>query len=306
MPKAVQFNHYGGVDVLQVVDVERPTPGAGEVLVTVKAASINPGEAKIREGLLASRFPATFPSGEGSDFAGIVAELGPDVSQFAVGDEVIGFTNKRASHAEVVVVPADQLTRRPPNVPWEVAGSLFVVGATAYAAVRAVGLTRGDTLVVANAAGGVGSITVQLAVHLGAKVIGLASPANHPWLAEHGVIPLSYGDHVASRIREAAQGQIDAFIDAFGADYVELALELGVRPERIDTIGNFEAVAKYGVKGEGNAAAANAEVLAELAELISQGSLEIPIDHVYPLDDVRKAYQELEQGHTHGKIVLVP
>ncbi|MGO8948794.1 MAG: NADP-dependent oxidoreductase [Ktedonobacterales bacterium] len=306
MPKVVRFNQYGGLDVLQVVEVERPTPGPGEVLVQVKAAGINPGEAKIREGLLADRFPATFPSGEGSDFAGIVAAVGPDVSQFAAGDEVIGFTNNRASHAEYLVVPVNQLTRRPPNVPWEAAGSLFVAGATAYAAIRAVGLTQGDTVVVSNAAGGVGSITVQLAVHVGAKVIGLASPSNHPWLAAHGVIPVTYGDHVAERILDAAGGPIDAFIDTFGADYVELALDLGVRPERIDTIANFEAVAKYGVNAEGNAAAATATVLAELAKLISQGSLEIPIAHVYPLDAVREAYQELEQGHTHGKIVLVP
>lgn len=306
MPKAVRFTHYGGIDVLDVVEVAQPTPGAGEVLVTVKAAGINPGEAKIREGSLASRFPATFPSGEGSDFAGIVAAIGPDVAQFAIGDEVIGFTNQRASHAEVVVVPADQLTPRPPNVSWEAAGSLFVAGTTAYAALRAVGLTQGDTLVVANAAGGVGAITVQLAVHQGARVIGLASAVNHPWLSAHGVIPVTYGDQVAERIRTAAGGQIDAFIDTFGADYVELALALGVRPERIDTIANFEAVAKYGVKADGSAAAAHASVLAELAALISHGALEIPIAHVYPLSAVREAYQVLEQGHIHGKIVLVP
>lgn len=306
MSKAVRFNQYGGVDVLQVVDVPRPTPGPNEVLVQVKAAGINPGESKIREGLLASRYPTTFPSGEGSDFAGIVVETGPGESAFAAGDEVIGFSNSRSSHAEYVVVPADQLTRRPPNVSWEAAGSLFVVGATAYAAIRAVGLNRGDTLVVSNAAGGVGTVAVQLGVHRGAKVIGLASTANHPWLVAHGVIPVNYGEGVAERIREAAGGQIDAFIDTFGANYVELALELGVKPDRIDTIANFEAVTKYGVKAEGNGAAAQASVLAELAELISQGELEIPIAHVYALDDVRKAYEELEQGHTHGKIVLVP
>jgi NADPH:quinone reductase-like Zn-dependent oxidoreductase len=306
MPKAVRFNHYGGINVLQVVEVARPIPGAGEVLVTVKAAGINPGEAKVREGMLASRFPATFPSGEGTDFAGIVAELGPDVSQVAVGDEVIGFSNQRASHAEYVVVPVNQLTPRPANVPWEAAGSLFVAGATAYSAIQAVGLVQGETVVVSNAAGGVGSITVQLATHLGAKVIGLASPANHPWLAAHGVLAVSYGDQMMEGIRSAAGGQIDAFIDAFGADYVALALDLGVRPERINTIVNFEAVTKYGVKAIGNAATANATVLAELAALISQGALEIPIAHVYPLDEVRAAFQELALGHTHGKIVLVP
>ena len=273
MPKSVRFNQYGGIEVLNVIKVERPTAGPGEILVQVKAAGINPGEAKIRDGSLASRFPATFPSGEGSDFAGIIAALGPNVSSFAVGDEVIGFSNSRASHAEYVVVPADQLTPRPANVSWEAAGALFVAGATAYAAIQAVALTRGDTVVVANAAGGVGSIVVQLAVHTGAKVIGLASAAHHDWLTAYGVIAVPYGDHVVERICEAAGGQIDAFIDTFGANYVEVALELGVQPERIDTIANFEAVAKYGVKAEGNSAVASAAVLAELAALISQGSL---------------------------------
>ena len=306
MPKAVRFDHYGGIEVLQVVEVERPTPGPGQALVQVKAAGINPGEAKIREGLLASRWPTTFPSGEGSDFAGIVVALGPDVTQVAIGDEVIGFTNNRASHAEYVVVAADQLTPRPTNVPWEVAGALFVAGATAYAAIQAVGLQAGETLVVANAAGGVGSLTVQLATHRGARVIGLAGVGNHAWLSAHGVIPVTYGEGEAERLRAAAGGPIAAFIDTFGGDYVKLALDLGVRPERIDTIANFDAVATYGVKAEGNAAAANAQVLAELAEMISQGVLEIPIAHVYALDDVRAAFRELEQGHTHGKIVLVP
>jgi NADPH:quinone reductase-like Zn-dependent oxidoreductase len=291
---------------LQVVDVERPKPGAGQVLVQVKAAGINPGEASIRKGLLHSRWPATFPSGEGSDLAGVIAELGEGVHNFAVGDEVIGFTDNRASHAEFVLVEAKNLTRRPPDVPWEVAGALFVAGATAYAAVRAVSLKKGDTLVVSGAAGGVGVITVQLAVREGAKVIGLAGPAHHQWLKDHGVIPVTYGEGVEERIRTAADGPVDAFIDTYGADYVELALKLGVQPQRIDTIANFEAVEKYGVKAEGNAQGASAQVLAYLADLVSKGELEVPIARAYPLSEVREAYRELEQRHTRGKIVLIP
>ena len=306
MPKAVRFNQYGGIDVLQVVDVERPTAGPGQVLVNVKAAGINPGEASIRKGLLASRWPATFPSGQGSDLAGVVVALGEGVQGFSVGDEVIGFTNKRASHAEFVVVEASDLTHRPRNVSWEVAGSLFVAGATAYAAIRAVSLKKGDTLAVSGAAGGVGSIVVQLAVKEGAKVIGLAGPTHHQWLSDHGVIPIAYGEGVEERLRAATDNSLDAFIDTFGADYVELALKLGVRPERINTIINYEAVTKYGVKAEGSTQGASAEVLADLARRIDQGALEIPLAHVYPLTDVREAYRELEQRHTLGKIVLIP
>jgi NADPH:quinone reductase-like Zn-dependent oxidoreductase len=147
---------------------------------------------------------------------------------------------------------------------------------------------------------------VQLAVRAGARVLGLASTDHHQWLTDHGVIPIAYGEGVADRLRNASGGHLDAFIDTFGADYVERALELGVPPERIDTISNFEAAARYGVKVEGNAQGASAAVLAELAGLIDQGDLDIPIARVYPLTDVREAYRELEHRHTLGKIVLVP
>jgi NADPH:quinone reductase-like Zn-dependent oxidoreductase len=303
--KAVRFDEYGGVDVLKVADVPRPTPGPEQVLVQVKAAGINPGEAKIRDGLLHSRWPATFPSGEGSDLAGIVTETGSGVTGFSVGDEIIGWTDNRASQAEYVVVEEQHLTAKPAGVPWEVAGALFVAGATAYAAVRAVDLTVGDTVVVAGAAGGVGSIAVQLARRTGATVIGLASEAHHSWLAGHGVIPVAYGDGVADRIRQAAE-KVDAFIDTIGADYVQLALELGVEPPRIDTIANFEAVQRFGVKAEGSAAGSSASVLAELAGLIADGQLEVPITATFPLDRVQDAYRRLAEGHLLGKIVLLP
>jgi NADPH:quinone reductase-like Zn-dependent oxidoreductase len=303
--RAVRFDEYGGVDVLKVVEVPRPIAGPGQVLVEVKAAGINPGEAKIREGLLHARWPATFPSGQGSDLAGIVAGTGSGVTGFAVGDEVIGFTDDRASQAEYVIVEREHLTAKPAEVPWEVAGSLFVAGATAWAAVRAIELSEGDTVVVSGAAGGVGSLTVQLAKRAGATVIGLASPANHAWLTAHGVIPVAYGDGVADRIRQAA-GKANAFIDTFGADYVELALELGIEPSRIDTIANIAAVQKYGVKAAGNAAGASASVLAELARLIAAGQLEVPVAATFPLSEVQDAYRRLASGHIHGKIVLLP
>jgi NADPH:quinone reductase-like Zn-dependent oxidoreductase len=306
MPRAVRFNNYGEIDVLQVVEVERPVPGPGQVLVRVKAAAINPGEASIRKGVFAKQWPATFPSGEGTDLAGVVEQVGPEVTKFAAGDEVIGFTNNRASHADFVIVDAGNAIPRPANVSWEQGGALFVAGATAYAAVRAVSLKPGDVVVVSGAAGGVGSIAVQLAKNAGAKVIGLAGEANHQWLKDHGVIPVAYGDGVENRIQAASGGKIDAFVDTFGGGYVDLALQLGVAKDRIDTIIDFAAAAKYGIKTDGNHAAANADVLAELANLIATGRLEIPIAKVFPLDRVQDAYRELEQRHTRGKIVLKP
>jgi len=304
--KAVRFDEYGTADVLRVVEVPRPVPGSGQVLVQVKAAGINPGEVKIRDGAMHARWPATFPSGQGSDLAGIVAGTGPDVTAFAAGDEVIGFTHERASHAEYVLAGQQDLTARPAGLPWEVAGALFVAGSTAYAAVRAVGLTSGDTVVVSGAAGGVGSLAVQLARRAGARVIGVAGEANHGWLREHGVIPVAYGDEVADKIKAAASGKVDAFIDTFGDGYVQLALDLGVVPSRIDTIVYFDGVERLGVKTEGNMAGGRASVLAELAGMIAAGELDLPVAATFPLSQVREAYRRLETGHVRGKIVLIP
>lgn len=304
--KAVRFEEYGDVDVLRVVEAPRPVPGFGQVLVEVCAAAINPGEAAIRRGLLAKQWPAKFPSGQGSDLAGVVVQPGEGVTAFAAGDEVIGYTDERASQAELALVDQRHLVRRPAGVSWAAAGSLYVAGTTAWAATRAVAPAAGDNVVVSGAAGGVGSIAVQLARQAGARVIGLAGLSNHEWLADHGVIPVEYGPEMAERIREAAGGHVDAFIDTFGNGYVALAIELGVPPERIDTIIDFDAAQRYGVKTDGNAAGASAEVLAELADLVDRGSVEIPIAGVYPLEQVRDAYRELEKRHTRGKIVLRP
>jgi NADPH:quinone reductase-like Zn-dependent oxidoreductase len=303
--RAVRFDKYGGLDVLDVREVEDPAAGSGEVLVAVKAASINPGEIAIRKGRLRDRWPATFPSGEGTDLAGVVQVLGGGVNDFAVGDEVLGWSEQRSSQAELVVVPAEQLAAKPAGVPWEVAGSLFVVGMAAYASVQAVSPKPGETVVVSAAAGGVGSVAVQLARDIGARVIGLASEQNHDWLRAHDVVPVSYGEGQAARIREAAGGRVDAFIDTFGGGYVDMAVELGVSPERINTIIDSDAVQRLGVKAQGTHAIASAPLLAQLAGLVAEGQLEIPIAGTYPLTQVRDAFAELAARHTHGKIVLL-
>ncbi|MFD6160486.1 NADP-dependent oxidoreductase [Nocardia sp. NPDC060256] len=307
MAKAVRYNRFGGIEVLRVDEVERPVSGAGQVLVRVKAAGINPSEAAIRKGAVADIFPSTFPSGQGSDLAGVVEEVGAGVGGFAPGDEVIGFSQQRASQAELVPVEAGNLIRKPKNVSWEVAGGLYVAGVTAWGAVHSVHLEQGETVVVSGAAGGVGSLAVQLARQAGATVIGLASERNHEWLRGHGVIPVAYGDGVADRIKAVTPDGVDAFIDTHGNGYVELALALGVPVERIDTITDFAAAARHGVKTDGGAEAGpGADVLTELVGLIDSGLLEVSIANVYPLAQVRAAYTELEQRHTRGKIVLIP
>jgi NADPH:quinone reductase len=306
MARAVRFDRYGGLDVLYVADVEPPEPAAGELVVAVRAAGINPGEAAIRTGALADRWPASFPSGQGSDLAGAVGAVGATVSQFAVGDEVLGWSWERSSQAELVAIPEEQLIAKPPQLSWEVAGSLYVVGVTAYAAARAVEAGPGDTVAVSAAAGGVGSVVVQLLKVRGADVVGIASERNHEWLRAKGVIPVAYGDGLGDRVRAAAPKGVDAFIDLFGPDYVQLAVDLGVAPERINTIIAYEKAGEVGAKAEGSGTATTTEVLAEMAALVAAGRIEIPIAATYPLDEVRAAYEQLEKRQTHGKIVLIP
>lgn len=178
MSRAVQFKQYGPVGVLEVVDVDRPNPADGEVVVEVVSAGINPGEIAIREGLMDEQWPATFPSGQGSDFAGRVVEVGAGVQGVAVGQEVIGFTDDRSSQADFVVASAEHVTVKPEAVDWDQAGGLKVAGTTAYAAVRAVRPQAGETVVVSGAAGGVGALTVQLALRTGARVVGVAGESN--------------------------------------------------------------------------------------------------------------------------------
>ena len=304
--RAVRFDHYGDRDVLHVADVDVPVPPAGEVVVEVRAAGINPGEASIRLGLLDAMFPATFPSGEGSDLAGVVSTVGDGVTEFAVGDEVLGWSWRRSSHAEYVAVPVGQLIAKPAALSWEVAGALYVVACTAYAAVRAVDVREGDTVAVSAAAGGVGSIVVQLLRVRGATVLGIASEGNHDWLAAHGVVPIAYGDGLVERLRAAAPNGIDAFIDLFGPEYLDVAVELGIPLDRIETIISRQKAAEIGAKVEGSGNASTTEVLAEMAELVASGQIEVPIAATYPLERVRDAYAELEQRHTRGKIVLIP
>lgn len=305
--RAVRVHAYGGPEVVSLDEVPTPTPSAGQVLVRMRASGINPGEISIRDGRLKDMYPMDLPFGEGSDLAGEVAAVGGGVEGLTVGDAVLGWTDERAAHAEYVVVPAAQLAPKPESLSFEQAGSLWVAGITAVAAVAAVDPQPGETVVVAGAAGGVGVLTTQLAVAAGATVIGLAGEANHDWLREHGATPVAYGAGQVERIRAAAPGGVDAFIDLFGDGYVGVALDdLGVAPDRVNTIIDFAAAQARGVKAEGNAEAASLDNLVRLADQVARGEVEAPIAATYPLSEFSRAYAELAERHTRGKIVLTP
>jgi len=304
--RAVRFDRYGGVDELHIREVPDPQPTPGRAIIRVKAAAINPGEIMIRIGALEAMYPATFPSGEGSDFSGEIVSLGAGATGFSVGDAVLGWSDERASHAELVSVPVEQLVAKPERLSWDIAGSMYVAPMAALASVDAVAPRDGDVVVVSAAAGGVGVVAVQLAKRAGATVIGLAGADNQEWLRTHDVVPVLYGAGQEERIRAAAGGRVDAFIDLFGSGYVALALALGVPTDRINTIADFQAVQEKGVKGQGTGDAGGAGALSGLVALAASGDLDIPIAHVYSLSEVREAYRLLADRHTRGKIVLHP
>ena len=307
--RAVRFDRYGAVDELYVADVEVPDPEPGRVLVEVQAAGINPAESAIRQGAFADTAPVTFPSGQGSDWAGVVVAAGAGVEGLDPGDDVFGWTGERASHATHVDVPAEQVLPRPAGADPRAAGALYVSGMAAVASVQAVDPRPGETVVVSGAAGGVGLIAVQLLLMRDVEVVGIASAANHARLRSMAVTPVAYGDDTAqtlANVRAAAPDKVHAWIDLYGGGYVAMARELGVPADRINTIADFDAVEEFGVHAAGTTAAAGREDMAALAALVGDGALEVPIAGAYPLDAVREAFTELERRHTTGKIVLLP
>jgi NADPH:quinone reductase-like Zn-dependent oxidoreductase len=304
--RAVRFDRYGGTDELYLADVAMPVAGPGRVVVEVRATAVNPGESAIRRGLLHDRFPATFPSGQGSDLAGVVVAVGPDVADVEVGAEVLGWSWERSAHATHVAVPVTQLIARPPELPWTVAGALYVISAAATAAIAAVEPQPGETVVVSAAAGGVGSLVVQLLARRGVSVLAIASPQRDDWLRAHGAVPVHRGDRLGARLQAAAPRGIDAVIDLFGPEYVQLGIDLGVARDRIETIIAFAAAQEHGTRSLGSEDATSTGTLSATADLVAAGRLEVPIAGTYPLHEVAAAFDELEQRRTHGKIVLLP
>lgn len=303
MPRAVRFPRYGGPEVLEVVDVDRPKVGPEDVLVDVVTVALNPGEIALREGAFDDVWPADFPEGQGNDFAGVIAEVGGDVTGFAEGDEVIGFA-PRAAQAEVVVIGAGALVAKPAGLTWERAACIAGVGSTAWAAVEAVGPQRGETVVVSAAAGGVGVIAAQLARLRGARVIGTAGRGNFAFLRDLGVEPVEYGPGLAGRLTAAAPEGVDAYLDNVGDGNVGVAIEIGVPPARINTIADPGAARRYGVQARAQVDASTPEVWGQLAAMAARGEFVIPIAATYALDEVRQAYRDLAERHTRGKRVL--
>lgn len=304
MARFVRFDRFGPPEVFHLVEGDIPMPGHGEVRVRVAVAGLNPVDYKLAASpeALAS-FGRDVPSGNGNDFAGVVDGLGTGVHGFSTGDQVYG-GHRFHAQADFLIAPAAILHRVPDGLTLEQAGSLDIAGRAAIASVSSVAVGPADTVLVSAAAGGVGVLAAQLAKRAGAVVLGTAGDRNQDFLRSLGIIPVLYGDGLLERVRAAAPGGITAVIDTHGRPTLELALELGVGPERVNTIADRPFAAQHGFRGVGGQDATIAQ-LAELGELIARGEVVLPIDSVWPIERVVDAYRHLIDGRLRGKVVLV-
>ncbi|MFJ9409515.1 NADP-dependent oxidoreductase [Streptomyces sp. NPDC101393] len=301
--KAATLSSFGTPDVLQVQERETPHAGPGEVRVRVKVAGVQPFDAAIRRGWAPPFLAVQPPAVPGNEFAGIVDQLGDRVTGVEIGTEVIGFSTLNA-YAEYVVVPADQIVAKPAGMPWEVAGGFSGNGQGAHLALQAMGVGRGDTVLINAAAGALGSFAVQLAQRWGAaRVIGTASPANHDYLRSLGAVPVEYGEGLVERVRAVAPDGVHAALDAAGPDALRACAELVKDRSRIRTMLSFEEAKELGIPlfGPGRSAAR----LQSLVDLYNEGGIGVHIRAAHPLAEAAEAHRAVELGHGRGKIVIL-
>ncbi|BDZ47660.1 NADP-dependent oxidoreductase [Naasia aerilata] len=299
MVRAVRFSRFGGPSVLAYEPVDDVATPAGRIRVRVEAAGLNVYDTKRREG---REGDVRFPAGNGSEFAGVVEELGEGATGFSAGQPVLGRAYFR-SQADAVRVKPEEIVARPAALPVEVAGGLDVAGRTAAELVRFAGIGPADTVLVSAAAGGVGSVVVQLARLAGATVLGTAGDRNADFLESVGVLRVPYGPELAERVRRAAPGPVTAVLDLHGRETIEAGLALGVAPSRIVTLADRPAAEELGTAALPSGPADSAD-LARVASLVAAGEVVLPIDRVFPVEDVVAAYEHFEGRHLRGKVVL--
>jgi len=303
MATIIVFNEYGGPDVLQPVEVPDPQAGPGQVRVRVRAAGVQPFDVATRRGDFAAYNPLQFPVRLGNEAAGVIDQVGAGVTDFVEGDEVIAFLTMEG-YADTVVVPVDQVGRKPAKMSWAEAGVLTASAQTAYTALDELQIAEGDTLLIHAAAGGVGSFAVQLARVRGATVIGTASERNHEYLSSLGAVPVTYGPGLVERVRAAAPQGVDAVLDCIGGDALQASVELlGGRTERIVTIADWVNASRLGIRRIGTER--SVAKLTDLTRLYDEGKLVIEVAATFPLDRAADAHRQVETGHVRGKVALV-
>jgi NADPH2:quinone reductase len=306
---------FGGPEVLAVIDEEVGSPGAGQVLLEIRAAGTNPIDYKLYGGAR-GKDQAWLPMSLGLEASGVVLAVGDGAEGPAgaihAGDEVIAF-HAVGSYAERLIVTAAAVVPKPPTLSFEEAAGLMLVGTTAAHALLAVGVNDGDTLLLHGASGGVGLLAVQLAVAQGVRVIGTASEGSHAELRRLGAEPVVYGEGLVERIRDLAPDGVDAAIDSVGTDEaIDTSLELVADRRRIATLAAAQRGLALGIQALGSAPGADpgmeirANARLDLVQQAAKGLIEVRVAATYPLADAAEAHRQLATGHTHGKIVLVP
>ena len=326
MSRAIEYRRFGGPEVLEMVDVPAPEPRDGETRIAVKAAALNPMDEKVFSGdprlrlvgfanaipKPAQWFMPSFPKRVGRDFAGIVDAVGGGTSGLAVGDTVLGTLRgapgtktKSGSLAEHVVAPVEDVIHKPKALSFESAAALGVVAQTACGALREIDVQHTDIIVISAAAGGVGSLAVQLAMQRGATVIGIVGANNVDFLRSLGVIPVTHDAGVKDQILAAAPGPIKKLLDCYGGGYVQLGHSLGLHGSAIGTLVPSPKAIFGGARFTGSRHA-HPEDLATVADLVATGAVRLPIAHTYPfeIEAVRGAFVELAKGHVRGKLVV--
>ena len=299
--RAAVFTTFGGPEVLRVVEVSRPEAGPGEVRVRVEVAGVQPYDSAVRSGWTPPGRTLQFPQIVGNDFAGVIDQVGGGVTDFDAGAEVIGWA-VLASCAEYVVVRASQVVAKPTAMSWPEAGTLSASAQTAHTALQDVKVAAGDTLLIHAASGGVGTIAVQLALALGATVIGTAGPANQDYLRVLGAMPTTYGDGLAARVRALAPGGIDAALDVAGGEALDVSLALVADRDRIGALVDLARAEELGVRPVRSRR--SAERLQAIVDIYCMGMLKLNVSEIFPLEQIAEAHSRVDTGHSRGKIAV--
>lgn len=299
--KAARFSRFGGPEVLEVVDLPDPHPGPGQVRVAVHAAGVGPTDAKVRRGLLGGDLPQT----TGRDVAGVVDELGDDVTGVHVGDRVFGVSDGQEGAGAAELVLVTHLARIPASLGFVEAAALPVVVETATRGLDALGVGAGTTLLISGASGGIGSAAGQLAAARGARVIGTASPVNQDLLRTLGVEPVVYGAGLVERVRALAPDGVDVALDVAGSGVLPELVALAGGPEHVVTLADAAGAKEHGVRFSAGSDGRAFHALGPVAELVAAGRFSMPVARTYPLARIAEAHRAVESDRLHGKVVLV-
>lgn len=297
--KAFQFNEYGGPEVLFEADIQEPHAGPGQVRIAVRAAGVNPSDWKRRAGQYQDFEELNFPSGVGVEASGLVDEVGSGVSNVSIGDAVFGFGAGTVAQFAVLT----HWARKPDDLPFEAAAGLPVIVETALRSLDEIGATRGETLLVNGAAGGIGSAVLQIARRRGISVIGTASPGKHGYLRDLGAIPAAYGPGLAQRVRPLAPGGVDAALDLAGSGIIPELIGIVGSPSRVLSVADFTAP-QFGARFSSGPPKHPERVLAEAARLYSEGGFRLHLEQVFPFERTAEAHARSAAGHVTGKLVI--